>query len=248
MKRLMVRTGFVVLLLSTESHAQSGSVVPQAGTGHTPQASCVILKRMGRADRTKSRLYSLGISGKRFRYIEGKVPEGFSLHGKMTDHDVGNLQSRGIQVLVLDSHYTSQDLQEARAACQQESGKTPNQVEAKASPEPVPSPTASTPAPTPNPPTPKPSAAKAPTPKADRSVSSADAVEAALIDVSSTPAGAEVYIDEHFFGRTPATAIILVPGSYKIAVKKDGFVVWKKKLKFPSGPTNVNAQLLPKGK
>ena len=69
-----------------------------------------------------------------------------------------------------------------------------------------------------------------------------------MIDVSSTPTGADVYIDERFFGRTPATTIILMPGNHKIALKKDGFVVWKKKLKLPSGRINVEAQLLAKAK
>lgn len=233
MKRLMARTGFVVLLLSTRSYAQSGAVIPPADAGHGSQGSCVIVKRMA-----KSRLYSLGISGKRFHYIEGKLPEGFSFHGKMTDHDVRNLQARGAQVLVLDSHYTSRDLEDARSTCQGETGKTVNQADQKAPPAPAPAPVASTPAPTP----------KARTPKPEDSAFSRGATDAALVAVSSNPTGAELYIDDHFFGRTPSTTIILEPGDHKIAVRKDGFVVWKKKLKFPSGPTDVAADLLPKAK
>jgi len=271
MKRLMVRTGFALLLLSPESRAQSGAVTPHVDASHASQASCIILKRMGRMDRTKSRLYSLGLSGKQFRYVEGKLPEGFSFHGKMTEHDVRNLQARGVQVLVLESHYTSEDLQEARGDCRSEIGKKPNPAEAKAKvpPAPAPASVASSPAPTPsapapNPPAPKPSApkpptvktpaldklpaAKAPTPDAADPPSSTGTTDAALVDVSSTPAGADIYIDEHFFGRTPATTIILMPGDHRIAVKKRGFVAWQKKLNLPSGPTNVNAQLLPKGK
>ena len=248
MKRLMIRTGFVVMLLSTKSQAQSGAVIPQPGAARTSQASCVILKRMGRVDRAKSRLPSLGIRGKQFRYVEGKLPEGFSSHRKMTDLEVRNLQARGAEVLVLESHYTSKDLQEARASCPGQIAKAPSRVEAKATPAPAPPPIASTPAPAPKPPT-----AKTPTPKAaaskpDDPASSAGDREAALIDVSSTPTGADVYIDERFFGRTPATTIILMPGNHKIAVKKDGFVVWKKKLKLPSGRINVEAQLLTKAK
>lgn len=234
----------VVFLLSTkspaQSYAQSGAAIPQADPGHTPQASCVILKRMGRVDRTKTRLYTFGISGKQFRYVEGKLPEGFSLHHKMTDHDVRNLQARGAQVLVLDSQYTSEDLQEARADCQGESGKMTNQVEATAAPAPAPM---AAPALVTKPPTAMPPSAKVPTPKAEDSASSAGTTVAALIDVSSTPSGADVYIDERFFGRTPATTIILVPGDHKIAIKKDGFAVWRKKLKLPSGRISVDADL-----
>ena len=90
--------------------------------------------------------------------------------------------------------------------------------------------------------------AKASTPKADHLARSTGTAEAALVDVSSTPAGADVYIDELFFGSTPATTIILTPGDHKIAVKKDGFVVWQKKLSLPSGRTSVDAELLPKAK
>lgn len=281
MKRLIVRTvtvrtAFVVFLLSTKSQAQSGAVIPQTDAGHASQTGCVILKLMGRMDRTKSRLYSLGMSGKHFRYIEGKLPEGFSSDGKMTDHDVRNLQARGAQVLVLDSQYTPEDLKEARANCTGQTATTLNPAEEKAPPIPAAAPIAgaSTPAPKPftakaptttaDDPTPstgktEPAASalasapkspkgKAPTAKAEHLARSTGTAEAALVDLSSTPAGAEVYIDEHFFGRTPATTIILTPGDHKIAMRKDGFVVWKKRFNLPSGRTNVDAELLPKTK
>ena len=278
MKRLIVTTGFVAFLLSANSHAQSGAVTPAADAAHASQASCVILKRIGRIGRTESRLSHFGISGKQFHYVEGNLPEGFSRHGKMTDHDVRKLQARGAQILVLESHYTAEDLQEARADCRGEAGKTPNQVEAKASPAPASAPAsvANTQAPAPkqlaanstaaspamiasgSALTPKPApanagsannapAAKALTPKPHDSGSSIG-TEAALLDVSSTPSEAEIYVDDHLAGRTPAAAIILMPGNHKITVKKSGFVVWKKKLNLPSGPSNVNAQLLRKSK
>jgi len=71
--------------------------------------------------------------------------------------------------------------------------------------------------------------------------------EGALIDVSSTPTGADVYIDEHFFGRTPST-ILLRPGDHRIAIEKSGFIVWKKKFKLSSGHIGVDAELVPKAK
>lgn len=291
MKRLIARTvmitAFVVFLLPTKSHAQSGAVVPQADAGQAPPASCVILKRMGRIDRAKSRLPSLGITGKQFRYVEGKPPEGFSFHRKMTDHDVRNLQAKGAQVLVLDSHYSSEDLQEARANCLGQSGKTLTQAETKAPPAPARGSIAGNSAPTPMAhtlkapapetlttkasklqATPETTAAKTPTPEAsapktpapDTPVSktpvsksndtppSPGTLVAALVDVSSTPPGADVYIDEHLFGRTPATTIILMPGDHKIVIKKNGFVVWKSKFNLPSGHTNVDAALVPKAR
>ncbi|HYY73001.1 MAG TPA: PEGA domain-containing protein [Candidatus Bathyarchaeia archaeon] len=278
MKRLMVGTAFVVFLWSTKSHAQSEAVIPQADASQAPQASCVILKRMARGDHTKSRWYSLGMSGKQFLYVEGKLPAGFSLHHKMTDQDVRNLQGRGAQVLVLESDYTSADLQEARAGCGGEAGKTLDHAETKALPAPAPASIASTSTPASKPftekspapraddsassagitepaaggptpaPAPKPPKAKAPTGKANDFARSTGTADAALVDISSTPAGADVYIDELFFGSTPATTIILTPGDHKFAVKKDGFVVWQKKLNLPSGRTSVDAELVPRAK
>lgn len=258
MKRVAVTTGFVLLLVCTKSHAQSAAAIPPPDAAPAPQKSCVILKRMGRMGRTESRLTHFGISGKQFRYVEGKLPEGFSFREKMNGNNVRNLQARGVQVLVLDSHYTGDDLKEARADCQRGSGKAASLIEAKASP--APAPVAVTPAPTAKPlalsteaiastpaPATKPPAAKATPPKAEDSGSSADTTVAALLDVSSTPAEADVYVDDHLSGRTPST-LILMPGNHKIAVKKSGFVVWQKKMKLPSGPSNVNAELLPKPK
>ena len=232
MKRLMVRTAFIVFLLATKSHAQSGATIPPADAGHASQASCVILKRMGRVGQVTSHLYSLGSRAKLFRYIEGKLPEGLALHGKMTDDDVRSLQDRGTQVMVLESHYTSEDLQQARAGCRADAGKTPNQAEGKAPAAQPPGAIASTPT---------------PTRKGDDSLSSVDTTEAALIDVSSTPTGADVYIDEHFFGRTPST-MLLRPGDHEITIEKNGFMVWQKKFRLSSGHTNVDAELVPKGK
>lgn len=252
MNRLMVRTAFVVLLLSTKSHAQSGAVIPQADAGHASQASCVILKRMGPTDRGKSPWYSFSFSEKHFQYVEGKLPEGFPLHQKMTDHDVRNLHAKGAEVIVLDSHYTSEDLKEARAGCPGEAGKTLNQAEAKALPAPASGAIASSSAPppivlTPEAPKPETAASKTPAPKTDASAPSVGSTDAALLDVSSTPTEADVYVDEQLSGQTPST-IILMPGDHKIAIKKIGFVIWQKKFKLPSGHTNVEAELVPKAK
>lgn len=251
MKRLMVRTGFVVLLLSTKSHAQSGATIPADG-GHASQAGCVILKRMGRIDRSKTRWYSFGISGKQFRYVEGELPEGFFPSRKMTDHDVRNLQAQGAQVVVLESNYTPEDLKEAEAGCQGGTSRMPNQVEAKASPAPGSGVIADAPAPPPTKFPPKAPSANGPAPetsapKTGDSASPAGTVEAALLDVSSSPTEADIYVDERLSGRTPST-LILMPGDHEMVIKKRGFVVWQRKFKLPSGRTNVDAELVPKAK
>jgi hypothetical protein len=117
--------------------AQSGAVIPQGGAGHANQASCIILKRMGPADEVTSHLYSFGIRGKQFQYVEGKFPEGSPFHGRLTDHDVRNLQGRGAEVLMLEPHYTAEDLKEARSQCKGMTGQNPKSVNG-----PAPSPTA----------------------------------------------------------------------------------------------------------
>src|SRR5205807_2576280 len=110
MKRITVSLLLLVALsLAGQSLAQSGAVIPQGGAGHAASASCVILKRMGPADQVTSHLYSFGIRGKQFQYVEGKLPSGFPFHGRLTDHDVRNLQDRGAEVIVVNSNFTSED-------------------------------------------------------------------------------------------------------------------------------------------
>jgi hypothetical protein len=86
---------------------------------------------MGPADEITSHLYSFGIRGKQFQYVEGKLPEGAPFHGRLTDHDVRNLQGRGAEVIVLNQNFTAEDLNQARSDCRGETGKTPLQAEAK---------------------------------------------------------------------------------------------------------------------
>jgi len=112
---------FFLLGSALIARAQSGAVTSQNGSDYADQASCVIVKRMGQVT---SRLYSLGIRGKQFQYVEGKFPEGFSFHDRMTDHDVHNLQAKGVEVMILEPSYTADDLKQAREACLKMSGKT----------------------------------------------------------------------------------------------------------------------------
>src|SRR5208337_1319091 len=134
MKKQLKALSLFLFVSALMADAQSGAVIPQEGAGHADQASCVILKRMGPADQVTSHLYSFGIRAKQFQYIEGKYPEGFPFHGRMTDHDIRDLQARGAEVIILESHYTSEDLLRARQDCVAQSGKTPNQPDGKGAP------------------------------------------------------------------------------------------------------------------
>lgn len=72
-------------------------------------------------------------------------------------------------------------------------------------------------------------------------------VTSALLDISSTPAGADIEVDGKFVGSTPSSISVL-PGDHEIAVKKAGFTAWNKKLSVSSGHINVAAELVEEAK
>ena len=123
-----IATLCVGLLSAEQSFCQAGHVIPQS-PGHADQATCLILERMGAVDQVASRVLSFGIHGKQFQYIEGKLPEGFLFHDKLTEHDVRNLQARGSEVIVLNSDYMPDELQQARGECRAETRQTPIQAD-----------------------------------------------------------------------------------------------------------------------
>jgi len=220
------------LLLVGQSLGQSGAVIPQGGAGHAAQASCIILKRMGPADQVTSRLYSFGIRGKQFQYVEGKLPDGFPFHGRMTDHDVRNLQGRGAEVIVVNQNFTADDLKQARADCRGETGTTPIQVEEKAAPSQARTGSAS---------------AASATPRVAAAVTAAPPAPQAQLQVTSTAGGADIEIDGSYVGNTPST-VGVAPGQHDISVKKAGFKPWERKIAVSSGQVNVNVVLEPYAK
>jgi hypothetical protein len=227
MKYFSVLTFTFAGLLATPSFSQSGAVIPQGGAGHATQASCVILKRMGPADQVTSHMYSFGIRGKQFQYVEGKLPEGFPFHGRLTDHDVRNLQGRGAEVIVLDAHYTAEDLKQARDDCRGETGKAPNQSEPTSAP------------------------IKSGTPfdaiAQEKPVPAAPLQQAAesnmtKIAVESSPAGADIEVDGGFVGNTPSE-IELPAGEHTVIISKKGYNSWERKLKASGGSVKLNVEL-----
>lgn len=211
-------TGFLfVLLFVRQSFSQSGAVIPQGGVGHAAEASCVILKRMGPADQITSHMYSFGFRGKQFQYVEGKLPSGFPFHGRLTDHDVRNLQGRGAEVIVLNSAYTSEELMQARKDCKLETGKTPLQTDEKGTSAPVSVPIVAPVA--------------------------AVATPVANLKIDSTPPGADIEVDGSFVGNTPSD-VQVAEGDHTIVVKKSGFKNWERKLKSSAGSSvHIGAEL-----
>jgi hypothetical protein len=62
------------------------------------------------------------------------------------------------------------------------------------------------------------------------------------VNVSSTPASADVQVDGNFVGNTPSS-LSLSAGEYTIKVTKKGYKPWEKKLTVSGGTSNVNAEL-----
>jgi len=65
---------------------------------------------------------------------------------------------------------------------------------------------------------------------------------AAKLDVSSTPAGADIEIDGAFAGSTPSS-LSLSTGDHTVAVKKNGYKAWERKIKITGGNINLAAEL-----
>lgn len=225
MRRVTILSPLFGLLLVEPSLAQSGAVIPQGGAGHATKASCIILKRMGPADQITSHMYSFGIRGKQFQYVEGKLPEGFPFHGRLTDHDVRNLQARGAEIEVVNPNFTAEDLRQARADCRGETGTTPNQSEAK----------------------PAPADPASASPVVERSGALTTIAPAApsmgKMSLTSVPEGADIEVDGNFMGNTPSD-IQVEDGEHAVSVKKVGFKDWQRKLRVTSGSSvHLNAEL-----
>lgn len=206
------------LSLATRAGAQSETVIPQGGDGHANQASCVILKRMDPADVTGGRILSFGIWNKQFQYVEG-MPEGSLFHGRLTEHDVRDLQGRGVKVVILKSIYTVNDFKQARQQCAEMTGKNPNQTPGGTMP-------------------PK---QENETPPAN-SFAQAPTTAPAIVTIESTPPGADIEVDGGFVGNTPST-INIAPGSHEIDVKKKGFTDWSRKLIVTGGSVHLDVTL-----
>jgi hypothetical protein len=65
------------------------------------------------------------------------------------------------------------------------------------------------------------------------------------LEITSTPGGADIELDEAFVGSTPST-ITVSAGDHVIAVKKAGYAVWERNLRVTGGgKVRVDAQLQP---
>lgn len=117
--------GHSELPVAAEPNAVPKEVSPQAREAQAvdessraiPGSPCVILKRMGPADQITSHLYAYGLRGRQFQFVERRLPQGATFHGRLTDHDVRVIQDKGGEVQILESKYSVADLEEARKVC-----------------------------------------------------------------------------------------------------------------------------------
>ena len=50
-------------------------------------------------------------------YLAGEYPAGFPFRTQIKDKDVDKILAKGARVLILDSHYTRDDLEKAKKQC-----------------------------------------------------------------------------------------------------------------------------------
>ncbi len=71
-----------------------------------------------------------------------------------------------------------------------------------------------------------------------------DAAATSSVLVASTPAGAEIELDDAFVGSTPSI-INMTIGDHKIVLKKRGFKPWERKVKATMGSIKIDVELEP---
>jgi cytoskeletal protein RodZ len=63
------------------------------------------------------------------------------------------------------------------------------------------------------------------------------------VDISSTPAGADIEVDGKFWGNTPSS-ITLATGTHKVRVLKRGYRAWTRTVTTAGGDVRLSAQLV----
>lgn len=209
-----------------------GSAWLCAAQDQKPQLQpCVILKRLGGGSQAASHMYSFSLHGKSFQYVEGQIPEGVEFHSKLTDKDVQKIQAAGGRFVVLEPHYTQEDLEEVRKLCaapgppSPAAGNSPKAESKSATPAPA------TPTQTTTPATP---AATAPT----------DTEDLCTAVVKSAPDGADITVDGKYMGSTPST-LRLKAGDHTVLIHKSGFQDWQRTVTAsPGGIVTIDATLV----
>jgi hypothetical protein len=80
------------------------------------------------------------------------------------------------------------------------------------------------------------------TPANAATAASASAAANATLEITSTPAGAEIELDGSFVGNAPSS-LSVAAGDHTLKLTKNGFTAWEKKIKTSSGKVNITAEL-----
>jgi hypothetical protein len=67
--------------------------------------------------------------------------------------------------------------------------------------------------------------------------------ESGTLQLTSSPAGAEIYLDTQYRGSTPSTISGIIPGSHTLEFRSKGYKSWKATIAVPSGTSNYFAAL-----
>jgi hypothetical protein len=65
----------------------------------------------------------------------------------------------------------------------------------------------------------------------------------ATVSISSSPAGADISVDQNFVGNTPSS-ISVSPGKHVISVSKEGYTDWQRAITLSGGTVNLSAELV----
>lgn len=79
-------------------------------------------------------------------------------------------------------------------------------------------------------------------PPTTEAVSAAGAASKATLAIDSAPPGADISVDGAFVGDTPST-VDVAPGTHEIAITKQGFSGWNRKINVTGGNIHISADL-----
>ena len=65
------------------------------------------------------------------------------------------------------------------------------------------------------------------------------------LSFSSSPTGAEIYLDSQYHGTTPSTLSNVVPGEHTLEFRKNGYTSWTGRITVPAGPSSYYGALSP---
>lgn len=94
-----------------------GAVSAQTPAKEATKAACVILASVEPA----KGIATWSVEGRsqkhRLTYLAGEYPNGVPFRSSIKDKDVDKIRAKGGRVIILDPHYTHEDLDKAKQSC-----------------------------------------------------------------------------------------------------------------------------------